>query len=277
MATSSFPPGKFRNRKPDNRYKEQVPDSYRLSDPQYCMAFATRIVQAGFKYELTPCMERVRPGREFRTRGKKTLWNRSGTITAAYKSLLSHFADHLLQPRGKVGHVDKDLAAKAKNNAYMWFLHPQVTGSNHNIHCTACHMPGSEGFSKHDFPEGNNPYLILHDEQKHTWYTRVNLGRDTNNQIVWESAHVILAAARWGVPIPQPAIGMKTRSHTPAKTLHALHGPCCPGSKGGCLNPLHMVWGTAKQNRKDQETKRARQNRGPNAWGRTPQYALVPD
>ena len=135
MATSSCQASKFRNRQPDKRYEKQGTGAYRLSDSRYSMAFATRKTQAGFKYALTPGMERVKSGLEFRTRGKKTLWNKSGTITAAYKSLLSHFADHLMQPRGKLGHVHKGLAAQAKTNGYMWFMHPQVTDNNHNIHC----------------------------------------------------------------------------------------------------------------------------------------------
>ena len=275
MATSSFPDGQYRNRQPDNRYKQQGTGAYRLNDPRYSMAFATRKTQAGFKYALTPCMERVKSGLEFKTRGKKTLWNKSGTITAAYKSLLSHFADHLLQPRGKLGHVDLKLAAQAKNNGYMWFMHPQVTENSHNIHCMKCHMPGAKGFSQHDFQNSNNPYSIDHDEDSHTWYTMVNLGRDSSNHVVWERAHAILAAARWG--IPEPPNGIKTRSQKQCKPLQALHGPCCCGFQGGCLNPLHIVWGTEKKNREDQEVKRGQKNQGPKAWGRTPDYALVPD
>ena len=180
-------------------------------------------------------MERVKSGLEFRTRGKKTLWNKSGTITAAYKSLLSHFADHLMQPRGKLGHVHKGLAAQAKTNGYMWFMHPQVTDNNHNIHCMGCHMQAAEGFSQHDFQNSNNPYLSVHDKEKHTWYTRVNLGRDNNDKIVWESAHVILAAARWGVP--EPAQGIKPDPRQSA--THCMHcmAPAAQGSREAASTP----------------------------------------
>ena len=271
MASSS----KFRNRQPDNRYVK-AEDRYRLNDPQYTMAFATQQVQLGYRYSMTPSMLMVQPGSEFVTHVTKKLWNRKGTTTAAFKALLSHFAEYLLKPAGKQGYVDKTLAKLAQKNGYLWFLYPQVTGSSHNMSCTACHMPGSEGFSKKHFPNGNSPYHILHDQQKNTWYTLVNLGKDSQGKVVWEGAHAILGAARWGIPdaVFDTSLPVKDQDkYTP----HALHTPCCPGAQGGCLNPLHLCWKLEEQNRKDQETKRSRRNRGPRAWGRNHHYYLVPD
>ena len=67
------------------------------------MAFATpdHTVQSGYKYTMTPSMLLVEAGSEFRTHDRKKLWNKNGTTTAAFKALLTHFADHLLQPGAK--------------------------------------------------------------------------------------------------------------------------------------------------------------------------------
>lgn len=267
MATKSG----FRSRQPDNRYKEKTVDSHRLNDKRFTMAFADRSQTApDCKFSMTPSMLMVQPGSEYVTKHGKTLWNRSGTIPAAFKALLSHFADHLLQDAGKKGKADRHLEQLAENNGYMWFMYPHVTQSCHNIHCTQCHMPGSTGFSH--FPSHKCPYHTLHDKEKHTWYTMVNLGKDSKGQVVWERAHAILAAARWGIPHAVFDTTLPDKD-----TPHALHHPCCPGSLGGCLNPLHIRWGLEAQNRQDQETKRSSMNRGPKAWNRKHDYALVPD
>ena len=201
------------------------------------------------------------------------MWNRASTITAAFKSLLNTFADHLLKKGAKDGRNSQPIAklADKPGNSYLWFLHPQVSFNQHNIHCQQCHMPGKSGFTQ-SFPQGNCPFYIDHDPEAKTWYTMVSLGRDKHGNIVWERAHAILAAARWGIPKAVFDITLDD-AHTP----NALHGPCCSQCQGGCLNPLHISWGLKKRNREDQEVKRGGMNQGPTAWNRTLEIRLVPD
>ena len=271
MATSSNKPKVSRNRKPDDRYVKGD-ERYRLRDPRYTMAFETKEVQQGFKFSMTPSMEMVKRGQEYRV-GPHKLWKRGGTIAAAFKSLLSHFGDHLLQKGGKLGKNLGNMPALTAQpgNSYLYFLHPQVLGSSDNIHCTQCHMPSCAGFSK-SFPNGNCPYHIEHDKEAKIWYTMVNLGKDKHGNVVWERAHAILAAARWGIPkaVFDKKLGDKD-------TPRALHTPCCPQSQGGCLNPLHIHWDLQQQNLVDQQTKKTRQNRGSKAKNLTPVYSLVAD
>ena len=54
MATSSNE-RTGRNRQPDYRYQLNK-NRYRLHDPDYTMAFATKTVQSGYKYTMTPSM-----------------------------------------------------------------------------------------------------------------------------------------------------------------------------------------------------------------------------
>ena len=264
MASTQAKKG-YRNRKPDNRYVP-VDQRYRLNDIRYKMAMETGKVQHGFKWTMTPSMNMVVPGREFKLGGKSKLWNRNSRNPAViYRALLSHFADHLLQPGGKQGLQCEELHKQAskKGKSYLWFCYPQVTQHSSNISCDQCHMPGRKGFEHHSFPGGNNPYKILHDPIRKTWYTMVNLGKDKNHKDVWEGAHCILAAARYGIPdsVTDPSLGDNL-------THHALHGPCCPHCDGGCLNPLHIRWGLEAENHQDAEVKKSNMNRGKHAWNR---------
>ncbi len=96
MATSSRkPPKSGRNRLPDTRYVKTT-ERFRLHNPDYTMAFATKQVQQGFRLSMTPSMLLVKRGQEYRADGSK-LWNRGSKPTAAFKALLHHFAMHLLQ------------------------------------------------------------------------------------------------------------------------------------------------------------------------------------
>ena len=271
MATSSRkPPESGRNRLPDTRYVKTT-ERFRLHNPDYTMAFATKQVQQGFRLSMTPSMLLVKRGQEHRADGSK-LWNRGSKPTAAFKALLHHFAMHLLQQGGREGKNLGDLPTlAAKGSGYLYFMHPQVQGSPDNIHCTHCHMPSCSGFLK-TYPDGNCPYYLMHDEHAKKFYTMVNLGKDKHGKVVWERAHAILAAARWGIPDAVFDITLDD-----SQTPQALHTPCCPQCQGGCLNPLHIHWGLQKQNRKDQQTKKGRQNRGKLARNRTPVYNLVPD
>jgi len=270
MATSSRKPEAGKNRLPDTRYVKTV-DRFRLHNPNYTMAFATKQVQQGFRLSITPSMLLVKRGQEYRVDGDK-LWNRGAQPTAAFKALLHHFAMNLLQKGGRAGRNLGDMPAKAaRGSGYLYFMHPQVQGSPDNIHCTHCHMPNCSGFLK-TYPDGNCPYYLMHDEQAKKFYTMVNLGKDKHGKVVWERAHAILAAARWGIPDAVFDITLDD-----SQTPQALHTPCCPQCQGGCLNPLHIQWGLQKKNRQDQETKKGRQNRGKLARNRTPVYNLVPD
>ena len=224
MATSSRKASEAgRHRAPDTRYTKMA-DRFRLHNPNYTMAFATKQVQQGFRLSMTPSMLLVKRGQEPRVNGHK-LWSRGAKPTAAFKGLLHHLAMNLLQKGGRQGQNLGDMPAKAAHgNGYLYFMHPQVQGSQDNIHCTHCHMPSCSGFLK-TYPDGSCPYYLMHDQQDKKFYTMVNLGRDKHGKVVWERAHAILAAARWGIP---HAVFDTTLddSHTP----QALHTPCCPQS-----------------------------------------------
>lgn len=240
-----------------------------MYDPCYTMAIKTEKIQADNLYCMTPSMQLVEPGQEYKTGVNKTSWKRTSTVAAAYKSLLSHFADHLLQDAGKQGQNCEDLHKRAKRagQGWLYFLYPQVKHNIHELDCQVCHMPGREGFSHHPFPNGKNPYTIMQSKNKKTWYTMVNLGKDKHGNTVWERAHAILCAARWGVPKAVFDITLDD-AHTP----HALHLPSCSGIKGGCLNPLHQEWGLEERNKRDQLIKQGRMNKGIYAWNRKPNY-----
>ena len=168
---------------PDTRYVKTI-ERFRLHNPDYTMAFATKQVQQGFRLSMTPSMLLVKRDQEFRVDGHK-LWNRNAQPTAAFKALLNHFAMHLLQKWRREGRNLGDMPAKAaKGHGYLYFMHPQVQGSSDNIHCTHCHMPSCLGFMK-TFPEGHCPYYLMHDQQAKTFYTMVNLGKDQQGKVVW--------------------------------------------------------------------------------------------
>ena len=94
-------------------------------------------------------------------------------------------------------------------------------------------------------------------ESKKTWYTWVRLGKDKHGGVVKEYAHVLIAAARFGVP--NTWLDPKTKH----KDKHiACHCPTCPCGRGGCCNPLHIRWGTQAANRHDQGLKRALKGKG---------------
>ena len=90
-------------------------------------------------------------------------------------------------------------------------------------------------------------------------YTRVCLGhrfeqksrpaRGYQRVPVYIDAHVLVAAARWGMP---KEMEVDWNWDNP----QALHKPCCQKRQAGyCLNPLHIQWARPGVNRQDQVLK----------------------
>ena len=256
---------KTRNRQPDLRWVK-AEDRFRLNCPEYNMAFDTKQVQPGFRFCMTPSMHLVQRGREFRVDGKK-LWNRNANASQAFRGLLDHIGDHVLVQSAKEGQGSQELHDLGKGHVY--FMYPQVLENARNMADTSCHMPAVHGF-KRAFPGSSCPYTI--DKHGSTWYTVVNLGLDKHGNEIKERIHAILAAARWGIPESVFDITLGDRD-----TAQALHQACCPGHKGGCLNPLHLAWNVNLINRRHQEVKRTRMNRGPQAHGPHRRFRLAHD
>ena len=119
-----------------------------------------------------------------------------------------------------------------------WSSSVQATtnhGTSVNIDDTTSHMPACR-----NFPRGSpfTKHESMSDTSK-TWYTWVRLGKDKHGRVVWEHAHVLLAAARFGVPNTRLDPNIKYKD----KHL-AHHCPTCPCGRGGCCNPLHITWGS---------------------------------
>ena len=110
---------------------------------------------------------------------------------------------------------------------------------------THCHMPSKTGF-----PAGS-PFTKHIAPNK--GYTFITLGKDKEGRAVREQAHVLITAARYGVP---DSLFVKDLNH---RDVHqALHQPKCPHVGGGCNNPLHMRWGLPKENKLDQSSRHTR-------------------
>ena len=200
-------------------------------------------------------MQLVAAGQEWKVDGK-AIWNRQAANSdpaAAYVTLLDHFGDFGLADSAKAGDGSRQVRSLGKGHA--WFKYPQVCDNIHHIQDTSSHMPASEGFS-HRFSNGMSPYHADHDSHKDhkTWYTWVFLGWTADGDLVQERFHVILAAARFGIPTSV----LKAWKLRHSKPDMCLHLPSCPGNKGGCNNPLHLRWGNAAANRQDQVTRRSR-------------------
>lgn len=89
--------------------------------------------------------------------------------------------------------------------------------------------------SKHGFPVGS-PFAKL--KGNNMWYTTITLGKDKEGTVVRELAHVLITAARYGVPNTLFKEGLRR-----SQVHQALHLPKCPHGHGGCNNPLHLRWG----------------------------------
>ena len=115
------------------------------------------------------------------------------------------------------------------------FQQPQTSGTSDNLHDTTSHMPACR-----NFPRGSpfTKHETVSATSK-TWYTWVRLGKNKHGKVVREYAHVLIAAARFGVPNTWLDPNIKYKD----KHL-ACHCPTCPGGRGGCCNPLHIRWGT---------------------------------
>ena len=184
-------------------------------------------------------MKRVVHGKETK-RGDQPICDCSKPAAECYTTLLNLMGDEMLMGSSKEGKGSGSLRCGLDH-----FKRPQTSDNIHNLHDIHCHMP-----SKHGFPSGS-PFAKVVAENK--WYTTIKLGKDENNEVVREKAHVLVTAARFGVPTT-----LYDKS-LPKKDVHqALHLPKCPHRKGGCNNPLHMRWDFPKANKVDQSLRKAR-------------------
>ncbi len=222
----------------------------RLSAPlgHKLLACTTNHVQPGFSIAKTPLMAKVQHGTEPKLSGQP-MWDCRDTPAKCFSSLLHGMGQEMLARsslQGKLG---------PRSGGLIQFMQPQTSGSRANLEDQTCHMPACG-----KFPKGS-PFT-KHEtdtETNKTWYTWVRLGKDEDGNVVREHAHVLIAAARFGVPSSwlqqEPQVERKDK-------LIACHCPCCPGVKGGCCNPLHIRWGTYAQNRHDQALKKEHKAKG---------------
>ena len=205
------------------------------------------------KMVLLPSMHKVVPGTEPRVSArlvdehsnepdqKVAMWDRTKEAHECYQDLLSFLGNAMLSGGSKGGRIPKN----GFENGLQQLLHPQTSGRVCEPADLLCHMP-----AKQDFPPGTYLHRC---KGLNTWYTWLVLGRDSSGDIVKCRVHVLIAAARHGVP-DEPS-------------LQALHLPSCPNTRGGCNNPLHLHWGTMSENRLDREKKRHAKHEGPTAEG----------
>ena len=195
------------------------------------LACITGVVHTGFQMKLLPALQTIEHGTEPMVNGQP-LWDCNKSAEECYRAILQFLGMYMLMRSCFQGR-DSDLVAHGIEQ----FERPQTSGSARNLEDKLCHMPAKEAFedgicSKHT----GNRY----------WYTKVRLGRTKEGKIVKVCAHVLIAAARYGVP--DCHFDKDIPRH---KRLQALHLFDCPDKKGGCNNPLHMRWGTCKENALD--------------------------
>lgn len=210
------------------------------------LACITSIVGHGFTMMKTPVMAQVVPGTEPKINGR-AMWDCEAPTAKCYETLLDAMAKNMLALTSLQGKP----ALKTAGVAH--FKQPQTSGSNGNMHDTSSYMPACR-----NFPRGSpfTKHETVSATSK-TWYTWVRLGKDKDGRVVREHAHVLIAAARFGVP------NTWLDPNTAFKDKHiARHCPTCPGGRGGCCNPLHIRWGTQAANKLDQGLKRAVKGKG---------------
>lgn len=188
-----------------------------------------------------PQMERVVHGTE-PTMGVDApaglkLWDCTEAAAQAFCTLLGMLGLYMLAFEARQGAMAR---GRGLQDGLSQFKYPQVSHSSDNIDDTLCHMP-----SHTSFPSGS-PFFRSCTHGK--WYTRVRLGKDKVGKEVIVSAHVLIAAARFGVPDK-----LLSKRLSKAKRPLSLHYACCPGYRGGCNNPLHLHFGSYSENRLDQE------------------------
>ena len=215
----------------------------RLSAPlgHKLLACTTNHVHPGCTLAKTPLMAKVQHGTEPMLNGQP-MWDCTDTPAKCFSSLLDGMGTEMLARcslQGKLG--PRSRVARG----LVHFKQSQTSGNKDNLEDQTSHMPACTSFLK------GSPFTKherVTDTYK-TWYTWVRLGKDKDGDVVREHAHVLIAAARFGVPDSwlqqEPKVEKKDK-------LIACHCPCCPGVKGGCCNPLHIRWGTHAQNKHDQ-------------------------
>ncbi|DBA77230.1 TPA: hypothetical protein ACH3X2_008496 [Trebouxia sp. C0005] len=194
----------------------------------------------GCKMEKLPAMKAVRPGTECKLPDGTPAWNCKQASAKCYQDLLTLLAGALAAScfEGKRSHLLKKPADQ--------FKMPQVVNANIAAD-TECHMSASTGFT------ADKPFAK--DVRPGTsWYTSVTLGHDSDGSVVKVRAHVLIAAARFGVP---NSLGLPA----PQKQ-QPLHLPWCHHDNGGCLNPLHIRWGNPGENNTDHRPKQERWRHG---------------
>ena len=195
-----------------------------------------------------PHMAKVQHGTEFEVDGLPT-WDCKAPAADCYKALLDCMGKHML-----VGSSKEGIHAYQLQSGLDQFKRPQTSDSASNMQDSHCHMPSHESFHQ-DLPFNKSQFTT-------SWYTQVKLGRDKTGAIIKERAHVIIAAARFGVP------NSKFRKTLPFGKVHqALHCACCPHDHGGCNNPLHIRWGKIAENLQDQLDKQTSMLQGTLARG----------
>ena len=186
---------------------------------------------------LTPQMQRVEHGRETK-QGTQPLWDCTQPAGQCYQRLLNSMGIDMLVGSAQEGQLSSRLRSGLDQ-----FMRPQTAWNIHNMEDTHCHMPSRQGF-----PVGS-PYARLVGDNK--WYTTIKLGKDKDGKEVREKAHVLITAARFGVPNTLFQKGLdKSEVH------QALHLANCPHHHGGCNNPMHLRWGLPKENKLDQSFRR---------------------
>ena len=201
------------------------------------LACMTGIVARGCKMRLLPSMKRVVSGTEPVLDGEST-WDCKQPPEQCYASLMEVLGLHALMECSKDGIRRHELTRGISQ-----LMRPQTWGSSDNLTDSKCHMPACKSFSPTD------TFTPLHGPTY--WYTWVTLGRDKHGEVVRETAHRLIAAARFGVPH-----SLFDKSLPRSRVHQALHLPVCPALPGGCCNPLHLRWAYPKHNVKDQSIMR---------------------
>ena len=221
--------------------KPKPPPKYRLKDSLKASLLACinlALVPAQHQMAFTWHMSQVVHGTEPKVDGQP-MWDCTSQAHVAYSSILSVMGRHMLYEGSWQGKrsVEKDIEQ---------FQFPQTSGSTSNVHDMVCHMP-----ARQVFPKGS-PFTndSMSNDKRKSCYTWVELGKDRDGKVVRQRAHVLIAAARYGVP--DMLLGDCYAVNR--KLTVVCHLPSCPKSKGGCCNPLHLTWGTAAQNKLDQGT-----------------------
>ena len=206
-------------------------DRHRLKQDKgrQLLACMTNLVPEHHTMALLPEMSRVKHGTEPLLAGQP-LWDCTASPAVCYQSLLEKMAVHMLSNAAKYG-------KPYVSGGIEQFMYPQTFKAN-SVHDSTCHMA-----AKGRFPLGSPFQRSCSLQCRGSWYTWVFLGKSGKGVRVKLRAHVIIAAARFGVP------DSMFDSECQLKELaQACHTPSRPMQKGGCCNPLHIRWDTPRSN-----------------------------